>query len=390
MNENLRKLLSLTPGVNRDRCGLVTQHIPVNEGLKLLTMCCLTDPPKAGEWVQVLKGTYKGDVGHVLSTASGRAQLLLVPRLSPPDESGSKRKRSQPRPPLKLFGIEVAFHILPEVDPEDICTVGSDRFEHGLIVKSYSFDSVSSSVSSMSLESFQFFHFSSHPKLIAFPRPSEWHFAEGGKVYIMEGLYPRSPKFGFVTTLRKDSLQITTRDGPIDVTWLEVFKLIQEGEFVEVTGGTHRGRTGWVVGVVLDENVANIVPIGDDERPDCAEVCSLPNERPDLVLILPQKLTLHVNVLKHIAVPHVFGTQIQPPSVIPKSEHVPWLGTNVVITGRHPLRTRPAIVKDVLCNQPTASGLKVVIEITSLDPNAPFPRLTLDYDSVLEARYVFL
>lgn len=98
---------------------------------------------------------------------------------------------------------------------------------------------------------------------------------------------------------------------------------------------------------------------------------------------------MHVNVLKHTTVPHVFGTQIHPSVAIPRSERPPWLGTNVIITGRHALRTRPAIIKDVLCNQPTESGLKVVIEITSLDPNAPFPRLVLDYDSVLEARYLF-
>jgi ribosomal protein L24 len=289
MNEHLRKLLSLTPGVNRDRCGLVTQHIPVNEGLKLLTMCSLTDPPTAGEWVQILKGTYKGDVGHVLLTASGRAQLLLVPRLSPPDVSHLKRKRSQPRPPLALFGIEVAFHILPEVDPEKICTVGSNRFEYGLIVKSYGFDSVSSSVSSMSLESFQFFRFSGHPKFITFPRPSEWHFAEGDEVYILPSyadLWALPPKSGTITTLRKDSLEFTTSHGLLRATWSEVCKFIREGDFVEVTGGMHRGRRGWVVDVDLLKGEANIVPIGDDKT-DCAEVCSPPTEHPDLVLIFP-------------------------------------------------------------------------------------------------------
>jgi len=387
LNEHLRKLLGLTPGVNRDRCGLVTQRIHFNEGLKVLEMRPLTDPPPVGGWVQVRKGMYKGDVGHLLSTASWGIQLLLIPRLSPPDVLRSKRKRSRSRPTLALFGKEIACDIDIEL-PENICTVGSNRFEHGLIVKSYSFDSVSGSVSSMSLESFQLFRFSGHPKLIAFPRPSEWHFAEGDEVYILENSYPKS---GLVTTIRKDSLEFATRDGTFHVTWLEVFKFIRVGDFVEIMGGMHRGRTGWVVDVNLSDGVANIIPIGDDKRQlsDCGEVCSLLNECPDLVLIFPQIFGTQVNVLKHTTVPYVFATQNHPSDAIPRSERVPWIGTNVIIAGRHALKTRPAIIKDILCNQQTVSGLKVVIEVTYLDSNAPFRRLTLDYDSVLEARYLF-
>lgn len=59
----------------------------------------------------------------------------------------------------------------------------------------------------------------------------------------------------------------------------------------------------------------------------------------------------------------------------------------VVITGRHAERNRLATVKDVLCNQPTPSGLRVVVQRTCFDVSAPFRRLTLDYDNVLEARY---
>ena len=59
----------------------------------------------------------------------------------------------------------------------------------------------------------------------------------------------------------------------------------------------------------------------------------------------------------------------------------------VVITGRHSERTRLATVKDVLCNQPTPSGLRVVVQKTYFDASAPFRQLTLDYDNVLEARY---
>jgi hypothetical protein len=46
----------------------------------------------------------------------------------------------------------------------------------------------------------------------------------------------------------------------------------------------------------------------------------------------------------------------------------------------------PGIIKDVLCNQPTQSGLRVEVQITSLDSTAPFRRIILDYDLVVEAK----
>ena len=46
-----------------------------------------------------------------------------------------------------------------------------------------------------------------------------------------------------------------------------------------------------------------------------------------------------------------------------------------------------ATVKDILCNQPTPSGLRVVVQMNHLDSTTPFRQLVLDYDSVVEARY---
>ena len=93
---------------------------------------------QVGEWVQVLKGTYKGDVGYVLSTARLGLELLLVPRLPLPDQLGSKRKRST----MALFDDETReFHekvYEPDHIKENFCSFGGNRFQHGLIVKRYS------------------------------------------------------------------------------------------------------------------------------------------------------------------------------------------------------------------------------------------------------------
>lgn len=43
---------------------------------------------------------------------------------------------------------------------------------------------------------------------------------------------------------------------------------------------------------------------------------------------------------------------------------------------------------DVLCNQITSSGLRVEIEVTSYNPTSPFERKHLDYDDVVEAKYL--
>jgi hypothetical protein len=142
MNNHLQRLLRLTPGVLCDRCGICSQRIPFDEGLELLKMCPLKDLPKLGKWVQVRRGTYRGDVGYVLSVAASEVDLLLIPHLRA-DASCSKRKRPQSRTPQKLFNPEIYNAIEPRRIHENIYSLGNDRFEHGLIVRSYSFDAVS-------------------------------------------------------------------------------------------------------------------------------------------------------------------------------------------------------------------------------------------------------
>jgi len=71
---------------------------------------------------------------------------------------------------------------------------------------------------------------------------------------------------------------------------------------------------------------------------------------------------------------------------VPKCDQVPWIDMEIIIIQRHAMKAHRAIVLDVLCNQPTPSGLRVHVWLTSYDPTAPFRRLTLDYDGVVEAR----
>jgi hypothetical protein len=93
-----------------------------------------------------------------------------------------------------------------------------------------------------------------------------------------------------------------------------------------------------------------------------------------------------LNLLRRATAPVVLGVPPKNPGSIPRNAKVPWIGTEVVIGAGHASKGYPGIVKDVLCNQPTSSGLRLEIQITSFDSNAPFRHVILDFDHVLEAR----
>jgi len=64
---------------------------------------------------------------------------------------------------------------------------------------------------------------------------------------------------------------------------------------------------------------------------------------------------------------------------------VPWIGTYVIITKlQNALKGYVGVVKDVLRGQDTASGLKVTIQLTRLDPSSPFRTIVVDYDDIVE------
>ena len=70
-----------------------------------------------------------------------------------------------------------------------------------------------------------------------------------------------------------------------------------------------------------------------------------------------------------------------------KADRVPWIGTNVIITKLgSPIKGYVGVVKDVLCGQDTASGLKIDIQLAHLNPSSPFRRTIVDYDDVVEER----
>ena len=280
MNKQLAKLLTITPGVFHNDGGLVYQWIERSEGLELLTM---SDSKPLGQWVKVRRGIYKGDVGHVMSTRDSSVQLLLVPRLPPPKSIGVHTHTTAPA----LFDHETVKQVYgtePVRVNENIYSFQGNTFEHGLVIKELSLDSVSKSVSSMPLHLFCLFGESLHPKIVAcesmFPKPSEWFFAEGDEAFIWKDCYPPSYKSGTISALRTDSIDLTTMEGIVKVPWSVVRKVVREGDYVEITGDTYQGQTGWVVGfpkyVTNRDNMATIaLQVEDKATLLRTEVCQL-------------------------------------------------------------------------------------------------------------------
>ena len=68
---------------------------------------------------------------------------------------------------------------------------------------------------------------------------------------------------------------------------------------------------------------------------------------------------------------------------------MPWINTCIVITKlKSPLKGYPGVVKDVLCGQDAASGLKIAIQLAHLDPLAPFKTIVVDYDDIVKQKSV--
>ena len=181
-----------------------------------------------------------------------------------------------------------------------------------------------------------------------------------------------------------------TKEGTVVVPWMAICKVLHIGDFIEVTGGLHKEQKGWVDEVDLRTQVANIIRMVDEETSfsDNVEVRPILNENPPCSYSL-QTFQVNIILLKHSDVPTLLGQHPKHAGAISSSEQVPWINLEIIITHGHPMKGYPGVIKDVLCNQRTPSGLQVVVQITSLDSTAPFKHITLDYDHVVEARYLY-
>jgi hypothetical protein len=99
-------LLNSTPGIIQKQSGIVCQSIDPSNWMKLLTMQDPMTVVKAGQWIQVCTGVYKGDVGFVKCIEPWGAQALVVyhlKTLTPETATLLKRKQTAIRPEPRWF-----------------------------------------------------------------------------------------------------------------------------------------------------------------------------------------------------------------------------------------------------------------------------------------------
>ncbi|KAL0564883.1 transcription elongation factor spt5, partial [Marasmius crinis-equi] len=184
-----------------------------------------------GEWVKVLRGLYKGNIGIIWkpdSTISGETGyfLLVIPRLV--EKASQKHKRERPAPCL----FEPANFASEPVEGEDQHTFRfrGKTFSHGLLVKFFQ---------ELSIEPF---FTSKHPFVRKFPFPLAEFFAFDAGDEVDE-----SGRVGIIREVLSDMGLV---DFGADGTHTYPLGLLQKhvvpGDSIKVVSGQHQGEEGLV------------------------------------------------------------------------------------------------------------------------------------------------
>ena len=87
LNADMISILKLTPRIIRNKSGVVCQLVDPADWVKLLTMHDPKMVVKAGQWIWVCNGAYKGNVGFVMEVETWGVWVLVVPCLKRPTAS---------------------------------------------------------------------------------------------------------------------------------------------------------------------------------------------------------------------------------------------------------------------------------------------------------------
>ena len=87
LDADMISILKLTPRIVRNKSGIVRQLVDPPDWVKLLTMHDPTTVVKAGQWIWVCNGAYKGDVGFVMEVETWGVRVLVIPCLKRPTVS---------------------------------------------------------------------------------------------------------------------------------------------------------------------------------------------------------------------------------------------------------------------------------------------------------------
>ena len=254
---NTTSLLNFTPGIIRKQSGIVHQIIGTSDWVKLLTMQDPKTVVRAGQWIRVRRGVYKGDLGFVTHVEAWGAQVLVVPRLKTPTPQAApslKRKRTAIKSEPRLFDpatFSSLFQREAKLHHNGTYTSRGLVFDHGLLRLDLDLHSISLNSTGVPSHILGLFKLSSHPSLTGhdFPRPEEWIFEEGEQVTVSP-----SEKEAKIAAVKPTHLEVdlATNEGTVAISWYNVRKVFSAGAFVSVTSGPLRGTMGWVERIADD------------------------------------------------------------------------------------------------------------------------------------------
>ena len=220
LDANMVSLLNLTPGIIRNQSGVVRQLIDPSDWVKLLTMQDPVSVVKAGQWIRIRNGVYKGDLGFVTCVEPWGAQVLVVPRFKTPTPQADttlKRKRTAIKAEPRLFNPATFSSMFQKLQDDGSYTSRGLVFHHGLLSINLDLHSISSISGGIPSRILRLFKLSSHPAIIGsnFPRPEEWNFEEGEWVIVS------SEKEAKITAVESTHLEVdlATNEGIKAVSW---------------------------------------------------------------------------------------------------------------------------------------------------------------------------
>jgi len=210
-----------------------------------------------GQWIQICKGSYKGDFGFVMHVEAGGAQVLLIPCLKAPTlEAATSFKREQTTTKLepKLFNPDTSkslFQLNPIHQDDGTYTSCGLVFDYGLLQQDFDLHSLSPIFTRIPISVLYLFQLSTHHNIIAsdFPSPKEWIFEEGEQIVIRS-----SNKEATITAVQTTHLEVNLARR---VLKLYVHKNFNIGDFVSVMSDPFQGTMGWVD--LIDDDITYII-----------------------------------------------------------------------------------------------------------------------------------
>ncbi|KIK53086.1 hypothetical protein GYMLUDRAFT_63866 [Collybiopsis luxurians FD-317 M1] len=220
-----------------------------------------------GQWVQIMRGLYRGDVGLVIKDyldeeSTRGVKVMVVPQLSLSDEDGpstSKRKRPPSRPPPQLFNLsQCKQDQLVRSSKNHIFTYKSWHFKYSLQVKTYNGISltaackISTSLCCLFMDTKElvgkYIYENTPIKMSSMPIPSFWQFEVGERVIIHS---ESGSKQGVICSpLQQETLQCEVDLGAEGMCVVAAHKLekpIILGDFIKVLARIHVRKLGFIV-----------------------------------------------------------------------------------------------------------------------------------------------